>query len=209
MARKDIFLQAFATPIFTRRFDDRAALNARLAETVRELARSGQSHDRYRSHQGGFYTPGTLFQNPSSDIAEVEAMIRAGVGDYVGKVAQTGQGRIVPVPANCIHLQGWAALTREKDYQPPHVHAGSNMSCVYYVEVPDKEEPQGAIDLMNPLATQEMTFIPGGQTTHCRVPPRAGMLLIFPAYVSHTVHPFFGEGERICIVANAMVRPAG
>ncbi|MBC7987730.1 MAG: hypothetical protein H7X93_13840 [Sphingomonadaceae bacterium] len=207
MEPKQIMVQAFATPVFTWQFADRAELNARVAESVRRLARAGRSHDENRAHQGGFYTPGALFDDPPPEIVEVRSLMRDGVRRYMEVVARTGYGRIRAIPDGWIHLQGWAALTRERDYQPPHVHAGSNMSCIYYVEVPDKPDPQGAIDLMNPLPAQEMTFIPGGQTTHCRVTPRPGMLLIFPAYVSHIVHPFFGAGERICIVANAMIKP--
>ncbi len=211
MPHNDTFIQAFPTPVFTRQFDDKANLNERLAGAVRAMADGGESHDQYRSHQGGFYTPGSLFAEPPPDhaeiIAEVQQLFRTGVREYIRRVAETGRGRIRPIPDDWIILQGWAALTRSGDFQPPHVHGGSNMSCIYYVEVPEKPDPQGTIDLMNPLPIQEMTFIPGGQTTHARVPPKAGMLLIFPAYVSHTVHPFEGGGERICIVSNAVIRP--
>ncbi|MGH8480799.1 MAG: putative 2OG-Fe(II) oxygenase, partial [Gammaproteobacteria bacterium] len=187
---KDSLIQAFATPVLTRQVDGAAALNGTLAHTIRELARRGPSHDRYRSHQGGFYTPGTLFEQDLPGLAEIQRAMRTGVRTYVDLVAAAGFGRKRAIPDEWILLQGWAALTGAGDYQPPHVHAGSNMSCVYYVEVPAKPEPQGCIDLMNPLTVQEMTFIPGANTTHCRVVPRPGMLLIFPAYVPHTVHPF-------------------
>jgi len=205
---QDAFLPAFATPIFTRQLRGNEALHARLLEAVRGLEQAGRSDDRYRSHQGGFYTPGTLFNDCVPPFTDVRDLFRAAVRAYVDQVASTGHGRKQAIPDHWIHLQGWAALTRAGDYQPPHAHAGSNLSCVYYVAVPAKPDPQGTLDLLNPLVLQEMTFIPGGNTTHCRIVPRAGMLVIFPAYVLHTVHPFYGEGERVCIVANAIIRPA-
>lgn len=205
---KDILTQAFATPVFIRQMQDASALNKTLADMVRGLANTQKSHDLHRSHQGGFYTPGTLFEQNLPGVREVRELFRAAIRTYIDKVAETGFGRTRPIPDNWIHLQGWAALTRANDYQAPHVHAGANLSATYYVELPDKPEPQGCIDLLNPLVLQEMTFIPGANTTHCRVVPKVGMLLVFPAYARHTVHPFTGEGERIAIVCNCAVRPS-
>ena len=206
---RDILAQTFATPIFTRQFDDTQELNATLARTVRELMRNNPSHDHQRAHQGGFYTPGTLFEQNFPGIPEVRALMRAALRTYIDQVAATGFGRKTPIADEQLYLQGWAALTRERDYQAPHVHAGANLSAIYYVEVPGKPEPQGCIDLLNPMVIQEMTFVPGANTTHCRVVPQPGLLLAFPAYVRHTVHPFYGDGERIIIVCNGYVRPGG
>ena len=72
-------------------------------------------------------------------------------------------------------------------------------------KVPELEEPQGCIDILSPLEQQEMTFIKGYSKSHCRVCPKPGDLLIFPAYCKHFVHPFQGEGERLCVVFNAVV----
>ncbi|MGH8581249.1 MAG: putative 2OG-Fe(II) oxygenase [Gammaproteobacteria bacterium] len=198
----------FATPVFVRQVEGAAVLNETLAGTMRNLAGTRRSHDLYRSHQGGFYTPGTLFEQDLPGVREVCELFRSAIRTYIDQVAETGFGRIQPIPDSRVHLHGWGALTRANDYQAPHVHTGSNLSATYYVEVPDKPEPQGCIDLLNPLVLQEMTFIPGANTTHCRIVPKPGMLLVFPAYLRHTVHPFFGAGERIAIVCNGIIRPA-
>ena len=204
---EDAYIAAFATPLFTRQLDDAEELNRDLAATIRQLASGGPSHDRYRSHQGGFYTPGNLFEQRLPGLAAIEAHMRAALRSYIDRVAANGAGRTYPIADDWITLQAWAALTGPGDYQPPHLHAGANISCVYYVEVPARPEPQGCIDLMNPLTLQEMTFIAGANTTHARVVPCAGLMLLFPAYVQHTVHPFQGAGERVVVVANAAIRP--
>ena len=36
--------------------------------------------------------------------------------------------------------------------------------------------------------------------------PEPGMLLAFPAWLDHQVHPFFGRGEHISIAANVRVQ---
>lgn len=202
----DIFLQAFSSPIYQRQYDHKDQLNQTLANTILELEKKADSHDRFRSHQGGFYTPGGLFERELPGIAEVRQLIETNVGQYIKQVSESGFGRKPPLSRYQITLDAWAALTREKDYQAPHVHAGANISGIYYASVPEKPEPQGCIDLLNPLTAQEMTFIPGGKTTHCRVIPRTGLLLLFPAYLQHIVHPFYGDGERIIVVCNAYVR---
>ena len=83
--------------------------------------------------------------------------------------------------------------------------APERQAGVYYVEVPDKPEPQGCIDLLTPIDLKEMTFLKGDSNTHCRIVPKAGDLLIFPAYVKHHTHPFFGDGVRIAVVFNVGV----
>jgi hypothetical protein len=32
--------------------------------------------------------------------------------------------------------------------------------------------------------------------------PQSGLLVVFPAWIEHWVHPFFGSGERISIAVN-------
>jgi hypothetical protein len=40
--------------------------------------------------------------------------------------------------------------------------------------------------------------------------PEPGILLMFPAYLSHWVHPFTGKGQRITVSFNAkLVEPLG
>jgi Putative 2OG-Fe(II) oxygenase len=41
------------------------------------------------------------------------------------------------------------------------------------------------------------------------IEPQPGMLLAFPAWLEHFVHPFFGEGERISVAINVMIRKVG
>jgi hypothetical protein len=40
-----------------------------------------------------------------------------------------------------------------------------------------------------------------------RVRPRAGLLVVFPSWLYHWVHPYSGQGPRIAISFNATVAP--
>jgi hypothetical protein len=148
---QDAFLPAFASPVFTRQFHGNEALHARLLEVVRRLAQSSRSDEHYRAHHGGFYTPGSLFDDCAPPSTEVRELFRAAPRPDVCQVASSGHGHTQATPDHWIQLQGWAALTRAGDYQPPHAHAGSNSSCIYDVAVPAKPEPQDTLDLLNPL----------------------------------------------------------
>jgi len=199
------YIEAFSTPIFLRECEEESHLNQTLASTVRTLAQENPSDDGKRSHQGGFYTPLDLLEQGLPGIAEIERIFRECSVEYIHKVLANGYGRKNKTHPEYLKLNAWAALTTEGDYQPPHVHAGANFSGVYYVKVPKRPEPEGCIDLLNPLVTQEMTFIPGASTTHCRIVPRAGNLLLFPNYCRHFVHPLKINAERIVIVFNAVI----
>ncbi|MCI5055147.1 MAG: 2OG-Fe(II) oxygenase family protein [Flavobacteriales bacterium] len=199
------FHQIFSTPIMVQSHEGDEKLHDALIKTIKDLEKAHTSSDLHRSHVGGFYTPGDLFEKSLPGIGEIKAIIFENVKTYINQVRETGCGRKQIIPDHQIRLNGWAALTRKGNYQAPHVHAGSNISGIYYLQVPSVPEPQGNIDLLNPVILQEMTFIPGGATTHCRIVPSPGMLLIFPAYLQHIVHPFENDEERIIIVFNARV----
>ena len=36
------------------------------------------------------------------------------------------------------------------------------------------------------------------------IDPTPGLMVLFPSWLQHFVHPFFGKGERISIAFNAM-----
>jgi hypothetical protein len=38
------------------------------------------------------------------------------------------------------------------------------------------------------------------------VRPENGMMLIFPGWLNHYVHPYWGERERISVAFNLMIR---
>jgi|GEM_PF-1625131 len=196
----DTLIQAFATPIFLRKRAGGEALNAQLAKSVRDLAAANPSDDAHRAHQGGFYTKGDFFDMPHlPGVTDMRQIAAKAVVDYIRQA--TGR---TDLPSR-IQLISWAALTRARDYQTPHVHAGATLSGVYYAVAPPRPEPQGCIDFLTPIDQKEMTFLKGDSNTFCRVVPEAGDLVIFPAYLKHYTHPFFDDDERIVIVFNAHI----
>lgn len=104
----------------------------------------------------------------------------------------------------------WFVRSFKGDYNPIHVHSSGDFSCVLYLKVPDSigvnnyrnvkelHTTEGYIDFSFGLTT---TVCSGNQVFM----PIVGDIYIFPAYLSHTVYPFFGKGERRSFSANFQI----
>lgn len=113
------------------------------------------------------------------------------------------------------HLQGWPNVNRFGDYHNLHNHPHSWLSGTYYVQVPSGEPKvkgrsdlnPGAISFFDPRAQANMLAVKGdGQVeAEHRVMPEPGMLLIWPAFVHHLVHPNLFDEPRISISFNVVL----
>jgi uncharacterized protein (TIGR02466 family) len=85
-------------------------------------------------------------------------------------------------------------------------------SGVYYVDAgdpPNADRPKsGAIEFLDPRAGAEMMAAPGlpfGETKSFI--PETGQMIVFPSWLKHMVHPYWGDNDRISIAFNIRVRP--
>lgn len=71
----------------------------------------------------------------------------------------------------------------------------------------------GKIEFRDPrqgASTHPDDKFPGFTFGHAMlVEPQTGMLLVFPGWLDHCVHPFFGNGERISIAINIRLTKIG
>lgn len=113
------------------------------------------------------------------------------------------------------HIQAWPNVNRFGDYHNLHNHPHSWLSGTYYVQVPSGEPKvkgrsdlnPGAISFFDPRAQANMLAVKGdGQVeAEHRVMPEPGMILIWPAFVHHLVHPNLFEEPRISISFNVVL----
>jgi uncharacterized protein (TIGR02466 family) len=80
-------------------------------------------------------------------------------------------------------------------------------SCVYYVK---GNKDAGNIEIMSPISAKCHVIYPDHISTYNRFTsdrywydPEPGKLLIFPAWITHYVHPNISEDERISIAFNS------
>ena len=200
----------YGTPVFREVMPDAAPFCEALHRIVLAHEKSRpelRTGGRSRSNQGGWRSDPDLFKWPEPEIA----VLRGRVEDSLNRVMQlavAGQpGRRVETEFG---LAGWANLNRHGDYNVLHSHAGSHWSGAFYVSMgePDPEvQLNGAFELYDPRGAATMGPVPGFNFGHTLpVQPEAGLMLIFPSFLLHSVHPFRGKGERISIAFNAQIR---
>lgn len=124
-------------------------------------------------------------------------------------------------------IQGWANINRTGDYHSLHNHPHSYLSGTYYVKAPLQAytkngltdtntvtlNPQrsdlnpGDISFFDPRAQANTLAIAGDAQIEAehRITPTAGMLLLWPSFLHHFVHPNFATEERISVSFNIVL----
>ena len=190
----------FGVPILIQVMPDAAAVNEGLKRII--LAREQAGGGKSKSNAGGWHSEETLLTWPDPEIATLKAWIDSAVH------------RMCRLPlrekADALRLAyratAWANVNRRGQYNTLHVHSGSHWSVVYYVTIGQEESgPQfnGLLELRDPRPAAVHGRLPAfmfGRAITIR--PQPGLLVVFPAWVEHWVHPFVGNGERISIATN-------
>lgn len=101
--------------------------------------------------------------------------------------------------------RSWIVKSRGGDYNPAHKHSGQ-LSGIVYTKVPpqvaDPTHTDGKLQfLFGQLKEENVDFLGIRQ-----VVPAVGDLYLFPAWLTHLVYPFEGEGERISYSFNLFVQ---
>ncbi len=114
--------------------------------------------------------------------------------------------------SGALSLSGWASICRAGAYHAPHSHPDSAWSGVYYVD-PGTDRPDwplsGVLEFLDPRAGVEAVTAPGDPYGEpFRIRPLAGLLVVFPSWLYHWVHPYAGQAPRIAISFNASLAPA-
>ena len=193
---------AFGTPMLIRKDAGATALNQGLVALVTAL-RDGDAEAPAvtRSGVGGWRTGDDFLESEAPVVRELRDLMAGAVTEMLA-VAKPGaiEGRIT-------RLYGWANLNRPGDYNTTHSHPTSQWSGVYYASVGQSDVARplsGVIEFQDPRGAPQAQPFPGFDLGHkLRLVPEAGLLMVFPSWLLHMVHPFHGQGERISIAFNA------
>ena len=95
----------------------------------------------------------------------------------------------------------WYVSLKDGDFHIIHDHASnSTFSGAIYLQTPEAPYPQGKINWI-------VSGNGGGMYNNVfGIVPVAGDVFIWPSWVSHTVYPFRGDGERLMISFNSRVK---
>ena len=186
-------LRLFATPVIVDELDDSAELNAVLESVV--LARMESDPGVRLSNLGGWQSKHDL---PAwAGEAGKQLVNHAAALATANTVAPKG-----------VHwtIDAWANVSATGASNRAHVHGGSFWSAVYYVRVGDGEG--GELMLHDPrmpalrMHAPNLRFKDAGPEVMVPIKPKAGMMILFPAWLSHSVQPWEGGEQRISIAMN-------
>ena len=195
----------FGTPMAFRTVANAAALNEGLERAI--LMRAQSQSGNTISNIGGWQSQTDLLDWPEPPVAQLKTELDRSI-QAISTLPALLEGR-PPDQRVGYTAYGWVNVNQNGHYNTPHIHTACDWSAVYYVATgsPHPDTPiNGRIEFRDPRPTAAYSRTPGfiaGQPL--RLKPQAGMMVIFPAWVEHWVHPFFGDGKRISIAINVTI----
>lgn len=189
-------LQLFSTPVIVEDLTDAAVINDVLAPTI--LARRASDEGVNQSNRGGWHSKRD-FRNWAGEpgerlIAQALSLANAHTASRTREAIRW-------------HVDAWANVNGRGGYNVPHTHGGTFWSAVYYVQI-DEQVGGGELALHDPrlpalrMHAPNLRFRNCGAEGRAKIIPRAGRMVLFPGWLSHSVEPWDGDSERISVAMN-------
>lgn len=210
---------AWPTLFFTRVWRDHskhaAGLLTRFSEMKAAQAKNIDSGVAVgaKAEHGLFEGRMDLFEH--SDHPDVKQLVRF-CASTIRKVVWQVNGREVEAKRIAVEFKdSWYHITNEGGFHDAHYHSGCSWCGIYYVQSGDAptDRPQGAGNGVSrfyaPVGCGGLTDDYGNKylgTGMLDVPPRDGMLVIFPAFLLHSGLPYVGTQDRVLVAFNTCTR---
>jgi uncharacterized protein (TIGR02466 family) len=191
-------MRLFATPVIVDDLDEADALNGELEKAI--LEQHSKDPGLNYSNRGGWQSQHDL---PQWGGGACKSLVDRAVG--LANAHSTGKSGPLKWTVDC-----WANVIRSGDFNAAHIHGGTFWSAVYYVRA--GEGTGGELVLHDPRMPALRMHAPGvlfkdvGPEFTVVIKPRSGLMVLFPAWLMHSVEPWEGEGNRISIAMNIRAR---
>jgi uncharacterized protein (TIGR02466 family) len=193
--------RAFPTLIGRLDIPDADAMNRDLRSII--IAQEAEYASIGRSNIGGWHSRPDFLKRQDAAISAFRNWLTWGLRKMIDATAGAGTFD------GTLSISGWATVCRAGAYHAPHSHPDSAWSGVYYVDPGTRSPDQrlsGVLEFLDPRAGVEAVTAPGDPYGEpVRIQPQAGLLVIFPSWLYHWVHPYAGETPRVAISFNAAV----
>lgn len=203
---------AFSTPVIMAMVPEAERINKALRKTILAHEKKMPQRTTYDSNIGGWHSDRDLLDWGGAPVQQVVDTAK----ELADRMTAARSGR----PAEVVWLSNaWANINRKGHSNEPHVHPGCFWSGVYYVDdggCAKNREHGGEFVISDPRGAAPSMYAPnlcfrgpGGSSVGATelVPPREGVLMMFPAWLLHGVRPYLGPGTRISISFNLSVKP--
>ena len=201
-------LDLFPTPILKARPPDAEALNRALLESIdRQRAESGGID---RSNIGGWHSDTEMTTWGGEPARSLATFAVREVSAHMVDVAAAGKRKFD------WSIEMWANVNQPGDANQLHCHPAAYWSGVYYPDPGGAEAESGGGELVledprYPLAYMTVPDLllraPDQSPMYSQVAirPEAGLLVLFPSWLRHSVRPHRGERARVSIAINLML----
>jgi uncharacterized protein (TIGR02466 family) len=178
---------------------DAEAMNQDLRALI--IAEEAQYASLGRSNIGGWHSRPDFLKRSDPAVSALTQWLKWGLRRMIDATASQDALQ------DQLAVSAWAAICRSGAYHAPHSHPDSAWSGVYYVDpgtaTPDRPL-NGTLEFLDPRAGAEAVTGPGDPYGEpFRIRPEAGLLVIFPSWLYHWVHPYAGHTPRIVVSFNA------
>ena len=126
--------------------------------------------------------------------------------EYAVRLATENTGHAPTRPPPNWSVDVWANINESGGFNMPHIHGGTYWSAVYYVRAGEGEG--GQLVLHDPRMPALRMHAPGlrfkdaGPDVRTTIEPKSGLMVLFPAWLLHSVEPWQGDGHRISVAMN-------
>lgn len=196
-------IMTFATPVLSYQWPDSDALNNELRAVILDAEK--RKPGLTKSNVGGWHSDLGIFKWDAHCIAVLHDRIRVACVEMTRNIVTRPNARFTAT----YYVDGWANIVRSGDYHLVHNHPNNLWSGVYYVSVgePEPNRPNnGQLELLDPRQAPNMVVIPDSLfEVRYTVQASPGLMVMFPSWLRHYVHPFFGNGERISVAFNVLL----
>ena len=198
----------FATPVIVAVHPEAAAINAALGPLI--LARAESTPSTKHSNLGGWQSSWDFDTWGGDQGARLIGFALA----LATRLTMTRDGK----PARPQwRANSWANVNRRGHGNEFHTHPGSFWSGVYYVDSGYSDGGGadsalgGELEVADPRGPAPAMYRPelvpaltGAESSGASVliRPVAGQVILFPAWLSHAVRPYLGDGVRISVAFN-------
>jgi len=194
-------IDLWPTKMVRRHLADCVSWNKELVKLVRDLEKKN------RSLTTDYLAP-DLFNMDHAAVNWLRENLNATVIEYLQHLG-------IDYPVNWT-ITGWANVNRFGDYHDPHNHPWSYLSGTYYVKMPTSRE---TLKSRNDVRPGQITFYDPRQGVNMlsikndayvdpeyTVLPVPGLLMLWPGFVNHFIHPNLSKETRISISFNIVLK---
>ena len=197
MNEKDQILKLFPQPVFKFKVKDHKDINSNLLRYIYDLQKKDEKGVK-KSNVNGWHSQPFDLSNPN----EIPNKFFNSINIYIKSVFKSYGWLFDQSKVICTSM--WAIINKKNSFNIEHTHSNNYLSAAYYVKAP---ENCGNFKTSNPNIINRNIYPKPEKPTefnsnNITIKINEGDLLIFPAYLPHSVEENKSNEDRVIISFN-------